>query len=112
MRAGTTQRHLSFIESGRSAPGRSMIIRLGEALEVPIRERNELLLAAGCAPVYPQTPWTTPNSHRFAPPSNESFTATCRTRQWSSTDTVTSSRPTKPSTPSPPVWLRICSYHR
>ncbi|AXL91439.1 transcriptional regulator [Streptomyces sp. CB09001] len=55
MRAGTTQRHLSFIESGRSAPGRSMIIRLGEALEVPIRERNELLMAAGFAPVYPQT---------------------------------------------------------
>ncbi|WP_442806632.1 helix-turn-helix domain-containing protein [Streptomyces sp. NBC_01022] len=67
MRAGTTQRHLSFIESGRSAPGRSMIIRLGEALEVPIRERNELLLAAGCAPVYPQTPGRPPtrtDSHR------------------------------------------------
>ncbi|MEU6841744.1 helix-turn-helix transcriptional regulator [Streptomyces sp. NPDC046716] len=55
LRAGTTQRHLSFIESGRSAPGRSMIIRLGEALDVPIRERNELLLAAGFAPAYPET---------------------------------------------------------
>lgn len=55
MRAGTTQRHVSFIESGRSAPGRSMIIRLAESLEVPIRERNELLLAAGFAPAYPQT---------------------------------------------------------
>ncbi|MEV1007880.1 helix-turn-helix transcriptional regulator [Streptomyces sp. NPDC049881] len=54
-RAGTTQRHVSFIESGRSIPGRSMIIRLGESLEVPIRERNALLLAAGFAPVYPQT---------------------------------------------------------
>ncbi|MEV4510965.1 helix-turn-helix transcriptional regulator [Dactylosporangium sp. NPDC049525] len=53
-RAGTTQRHVSFIESGRSAPGRSMIIRLAESLEVPIRERNELLLAAGFAPAYPQ----------------------------------------------------------
>jgi transcriptional regulator with XRE-family HTH domain len=53
--AGTTQRHVSFIESGRSAPGRSMIIRLAESLEVPIRERNELLLAAGFAPIYPQT---------------------------------------------------------
>ncbi|MEV4134219.1 helix-turn-helix transcriptional regulator [Dactylosporangium sp. NPDC049742] len=52
-RAGTTQRHVSFIESGRSAPGRSMIIRLAESLEVPIRERNELLLAAGFAPAYP-----------------------------------------------------------
>jgi transcriptional regulator with XRE-family HTH domain len=55
MRAGTTQRHVSFIESGRSTPGRSMIIRLVESLEVPIRERNELLLAAGFAPAYPQT---------------------------------------------------------
>lgn len=53
-RAGTTQRHVSFIESGRSTPGRSMIIRLAESLEVPIRERNELLLAAGFAPAYPQ----------------------------------------------------------
>lgn len=40
-RAGTTQRHVSFIESGRSSPGRSMIIRLAESLEVPIRARNQ-----------------------------------------------------------------------
>lgn len=53
-RAGTTQRHVSFIESGRSTPGRAMIIRLAESLEVPIRDRNELLLAAGFAPAYPQ----------------------------------------------------------
>lgn len=55
VRAGTTQRHVSFIESGRSAPGRSMVIRLAESLEVPVRERNVLLLAAGFAPAYPQT---------------------------------------------------------
>ncbi|GAA3397027.1 helix-turn-helix domain-containing protein [Cryptosporangium minutisporangium] len=55
LRAGTTQRHVSFIESGRSVPGRSMIIRLAESLEVPIRERNELLLAGGYAPAYPRT---------------------------------------------------------
>ncbi|GAA4705373.1 helix-turn-helix domain-containing protein [Phytohabitans rumicis] len=55
VRAGTTQRHVSFIESGRSTPGRSMIIRLAESLEVPIRERNELLLAAGFAPAYPHS---------------------------------------------------------
>jgi transcriptional regulator with XRE-family HTH domain len=54
VRAGTTQRHVSFIEGGRSAPGRSLIIRLAESLEVPIRERNQLLLAAGFAPAYPQ----------------------------------------------------------
>ena len=56
LRAGTTQRHLSFLESGRSTPGREMVIRLGESLELPLRERNELLLAAGFAPAYPQTP--------------------------------------------------------
>ncbi|GAA0954654.1 hypothetical protein GCM10009550_38180 [Actinocorallia libanotica] len=55
MRADTTQRHIGFIESGRSAPGRSMIIRLAEPLEVPVLERNELLLAAGFASVHPQT---------------------------------------------------------
>jgi transcriptional regulator with XRE-family HTH domain len=54
-RAGTTQRHVSFIESGRSAPGRGMVIRLAESLEVPIRERNALLHAAGFAPAYPRT---------------------------------------------------------
>src|SRR4051794_19193238 len=52
LRAGTTQRHVSFIESGRSVPGRAMIVRLAEALEVPLRHRNALLLAAGYAPAY------------------------------------------------------------
>nr|WSY53640.1 helix-turn-helix transcriptional regulator [Streptomyces sp. NBC_00886] len=55
LRAGTTQRHVSFVESGRSAPGRDMVVRLTEALELPLRERNELLLAAGYAPVYPES---------------------------------------------------------
>jgi transcriptional regulator with XRE-family HTH domain len=64
LRAGTTQRHLSFLESGRSDPGRAMVIRLAESLELPLRERNSLLAAAGYAPVYPVTPrpW-----HRSAP---------------------------------------------
>jgi transcriptional regulator with XRE-family HTH domain len=55
LRAGTTQRHLSFVESGRSVPGRNMVVRLAESLELPLRERNQLLLAAGFAPVYPET---------------------------------------------------------
>ncbi|MEV6028848.1 helix-turn-helix transcriptional regulator [Streptomyces sp. NPDC052036] len=55
LRAGTTQRHLSFIESGRSVPGRNMVLRLAESLELPLRERNELLLAAGFAPAYPES---------------------------------------------------------
>ncbi|MHC3467415.1 helix-turn-helix domain-containing protein [Streptomyces sp. 7R007] len=60
LRAGTTQRHLSFIESGRSVPGRNMVVRLAESLELPLRERNELLLAAGYAPVYPERPLDDP----------------------------------------------------
>ena len=56
LKAGTTQRHLSFIESGRSAPGRDMVIRLTESLGLPLRERNVLLLKAGYAPAYPETP--------------------------------------------------------
>jgi transcriptional regulator with XRE-family HTH domain len=52
-RAGTTQRHVSFMERGRSAPGRAMIVRLAEALQLPLRERNELLLTAGYAAAYP-----------------------------------------------------------
>lgn len=55
LRAGTTQRHVSFIESGRSLPGRGMVIRLAESLELPLRERNHLLLASGFAPAYPET---------------------------------------------------------
>lgn len=61
LRAGTTQRHLSFIESGRSMPGRGMVIRLAESLELSLRERNDLLVAAGYAPAYAETSWTAPD---------------------------------------------------
>ncbi len=50
--ADISQRHLSFLESGRSAPSREMLIRLAERLDVPLRERNAMLLAAGFAPLY------------------------------------------------------------
>lgn len=53
-RAGTTQRHISFIENGRSAPGRALVARLADSLALPLRERNGLLLAAGYAPVHPE----------------------------------------------------------
>jgi transcriptional regulator with XRE-family HTH domain len=60
LRAGTTQRHVSFIESGRSAPGRAMVVRLAESLEIPLRERNVLLLAAGYAPAYQESRFDDP----------------------------------------------------
>ncbi|MBV9292447.1 MAG: helix-turn-helix transcriptional regulator [Frankiales bacterium] len=53
---GVSTRHLSFIETGRARPSRDMVMRLAEYLELPLRERNTLLLAAGHAPEFPQTP--------------------------------------------------------
>ena len=53
--AGVTARHVSFVESGRANPSREMVIRLARALDVPLRERNQLLLAAGYAPQYRET---------------------------------------------------------
>jgi transcriptional regulator with XRE-family HTH domain len=53
--ATVSARHLSFVETGRSVPSREMVLTLAEALEVPLRERNTLLLAAGYAPVYRET---------------------------------------------------------
>lgn len=50
--AEVSARHLSFLETGRSAPSRSMVLKLAEHLDVPLRERNQLLLAAGFAPSY------------------------------------------------------------
>jgi transcriptional regulator with XRE-family HTH domain len=50
--ADVSTRHLSFVESGRSVPSREMVMRLAEQLDVPLRERNTLLIAAGYAPLY------------------------------------------------------------
>jgi transcriptional regulator with XRE-family HTH domain len=55
LEAEISTRHLSFLETGRSQPSREMILRLAEPLDVPLRERNQLLVAAGYAPVYPET---------------------------------------------------------
>lgn len=55
--SGVSQRHISFIESGRSAPSRHTLIELAQALDVPLRERNALLLAAGFAPLYSESSW-------------------------------------------------------
>jgi transcriptional regulator with XRE-family HTH domain len=58
--AGVSSRHLSFIETGRSRPSREMVVHLAEQLDVPLRERNTLLTAAGYAPMYRETPLTDP----------------------------------------------------
>src|SRR6201989_1559625 len=52
--ADISARHLSFVETGRAAPSREMVLKLAERLAVPLRERNVLLIAAGFAPAFPQ----------------------------------------------------------
>ena len=60
LEAEISARHLSFVETGRSQPSREMVLHLCERLEVPLRERNMLLVAAGYAPVFPQRPLEDP----------------------------------------------------
>ncbi|MFG2681537.1 helix-turn-helix domain-containing protein [Streptomyces sp. NPDC048392] len=60
LRADSSARHISFVETGRSRPSEEMVLRLAEHLDVPVRERNALLLAAGYAPHYPETPLDAP----------------------------------------------------
>jgi len=55
LQAEVSTRHLSFVETGRSTPSRDMVLHLADQLDLPLRERNHLLLAAGYAPVYAET---------------------------------------------------------
>ncbi|MGC0312336.1 helix-turn-helix domain-containing protein [Kitasatospora acidiphila] len=61
IRADTTQRYVSYLEQGRSRPGRTVVLRLAESLGLSLRERNALLLAAGYAPVYAESDWDAPH---------------------------------------------------
>jgi transcriptional regulator with XRE-family HTH domain len=60
LEAGVSTRHLSFVETGRARPSEQMVLHLAEQLDVPLRERNQMLLAAGYAPVYAQRDLTEP----------------------------------------------------
>jgi transcriptional regulator with XRE-family HTH domain len=55
--SGVSQRHLSFVETGKARPSRQLVLHLARVLEVPLRDRNALLQAAGFAAVYPQSGW-------------------------------------------------------
>jgi transcriptional regulator with XRE-family HTH domain len=59
--AGVSARHLSFVETGRSKPSREMVMHLAEQLDVPLRDRNELLTAAGYAPLYQESSLDAPD---------------------------------------------------
>ena len=60
LQSGVSQRHVSFLESGRAKPSREMVVQLSTALDVPLRQRNAMLLAAGFAPVYRESSLTAP----------------------------------------------------
>jgi transcriptional regulator with XRE-family HTH domain len=60
IKADISTRHLSFLETGRSAPSRDMVLQLADQLDLSLRERNRLLLAAGYAPAYPETALDSP----------------------------------------------------
>lgn len=62
--SGVSQRHVSFLESGRAKPSRSMILQLSETLEVPLRERNDWLTAAGFAPLFKARPLDDPQMNQ------------------------------------------------
>ena len=61
--AGISARHLSFLETGRSTPSREMVLHLAEELELPLRERNNLLVAAGYAPIFRERTLQDPALH-------------------------------------------------
>jgi transcriptional regulator with XRE-family HTH domain len=88
LETGVSQRHLSFIEVGRSVPSRQMLIDLATALDMPLRDRNTLLLAGGYAPIYPDGAWDGPEMRSVTRAlermlrQNEPFPALVMDRYW------------------------------
>ena len=80
--AQVTPRHVSFVESGRARPSREMVLALAGALDVPLRERNQLLLAAGYAPLYRETGVEEPAMAQIRGRSTRSCGTTSRSLPW------------------------------
>jgi len=86
--ADISTRHLSYVETGRSAPSREMVLRLAEHLDIPLRERNALLVAAGYAPMYRERPLDDPalaaakEAVQLILRSHEPFPALAIDRHW------------------------------
>jgi transcriptional regulator with XRE-family HTH domain len=87
--SGISQRHISFVESGRAMPSRELVLALARTLSVPFRERNELLLAAGFAPIYRERPLGAPALEparaavQLVLDAHEPFPALAIDRHWS-----------------------------
>ena len=88
LESGVSQRHVSFLELGRARPSRSMILQLSETLEVPLRDRNDWLVAAGFAPAFRARPLDDPqmaqvvSAVRRMLSSHEPFPAVAIDRAW------------------------------
>jgi transcriptional regulator with XRE-family HTH domain len=119
--AEISQKHLSFIESGRSAPSREMVLRLAEHLDVPLRERNALLMAAGYAPIFRDRPLTDPALERartaidLVLKAHEPYPALTVDRHWTMVATNASVAPllagVDPDLLRPPVNVMRVSLH-
>jgi transcriptional regulator with XRE-family HTH domain len=88
LEADISARHLSFLETGRAQPSRDMVLLLATSLDVPLRERNRWLMAAGYAPIYRETALTTPEMRpaqqalEFVLKKQEPYPALVMDRQW------------------------------
>lgn len=120
--ADISQKHLSFIESGRSAPSRDMVLALAEHLDVPLRERNAMLLAAGSAPIFRDRPLTDPALARSLATierllkAHEPYPALTVDRHWAMISANAAVAPllapVDPALMKPPVNVLRVSLHR
>ena len=121
--ADTPQRHVSFLESGRSAPSREMILRLAAALDLPLRQQNALFLAAGYAPAWRESELSAPQLARvngaldYMLAQQEPYPAFVLDRRWNLmranagavrlTEFLTGPAPAAPAAPADPVNLAV-----
>ena len=96
-RAATTARHLSFLETGRSRPSRDMVLRLCEVIGVPLRERNNLLHAAGLEATFPEESLDSADLAPYRAAIDRIVKAHMPFRRWWSTRIGTSCSPTRPA---------------
>lgn len=119
--AEISQKHLSFIESGRASPSREMVITLAEHLDVPLRERNTMLLAAGFAPIYRDRPMDDPAMVRAGAAveqvlrAHEPYPALAVDRKWTLVSTNSAVAPllvgADPELTKPPINVIRLSLH-
>ncbi len=121
LQAEISSRHISFVETGRSQPSRELILRLGEHLDLPFRERNRLLLAGGFAPVYAETALDAPplravrDALRQMLTGHDPYPAVVADRHWNMVEANTSltvlTAGIDPALLAPPVNVYRASLH-